>query len=266
MNTADDVTTRLLEIYGEEPTPAAGVIHVTAVWEDPDRELRALRICDRTPPSATDAFLLGVARARSDVIVTTGASLRAEPGLQHSLDGLRRPGAALSAWRRERMGRRDPPCSCILTASGQIDLRHRLFRDSPHTTVYTRPSAVDRLERKIAEAGLENVDLVADENSSLARAVAHLKDNCGFETVDIEAGPSAASTLYYRADGTGSNGDSGIVDELMLSQFEAGTPHAEVRGPALFNTNRLNESFSRSSQPYIGKEESGRWSFRRYLR
>jgi len=261
MNTATDVTTRLIEIYGEEPTPTAGVIHVTAVWEDPDRELRVLRICDRTPPSATDAFLLGVARARSDVIVTTGASLRAEPGLHHSLDGLRRPGAALNAWRRERMGRSEPPCSCVLTASGQIDLRHRLFRDSPHTTVYTRPSAVDRLERNIAEAGLENVELVADENSSLARAVAHLKENCGFETVDIEA-----ATLYDRVAGTGSDGESVIVEELMLSRFEAGPPHAEVRGPALFNTSRLNESFSRSSEPYIGKEESGRWSFRRYLR
>jgi riboflavin biosynthesis pyrimidine reductase len=261
MNSAAEVTERLIRIYGEEPTAPATVLHVTAVWEDEAGDLRALRICDETPVSATDAFVLGVARARAHVIVTTGASLRAEPGLHHGLDGLRRPGEALAAWRRERLGISEPPASCILTASGDIDLGHRLFARSPRTLIYTRPQAADRLRDGVRDAGLETVEIVTDDNSSLAAAIEYLRNSEGFATVGVEAGPSAAATLYAQP---GRN--ACLVDELMLSRYEAGPPSDAVRGPALFEAGRLERLFSRSSTPHAGDEENGTWTFRRFVR
>lgn len=261
MESAAEVSERLVRIYGEEPLDPSAVLHVTAVWQDETGDLRTLRIREETPVSTTDAFVLGVARARASVIVTTGASLRAEPGLHHGLDGLRRPGKALAAWRRERIGLSEPPASCVLTASGKIDLRHRLFALSPRTLIYTRPGAADRLRQTVRDEGLETVEVVSDANSSLAAAVEYLRIEEGFATVGIEAGPTAAATLYEHP---GPN--MCLVDELMLSRFEAGTPPDTVRGPALFEASRLEALFSRSSPPYAGSEESGTWIFQRFVR
>jgi riboflavin biosynthesis pyrimidine reductase len=260
MNTAADVREQLVQIYGEELAGPASVLHVTAVWEDEAGDLRALRICGATPVSSTDAFVLGVARARADVIVTTGASLRAEPGLHHGLDGLRRPGRALAAWRRERLGRPGPPASCVLTASGNVDLNHRLFRESLRTVIYTRPAAAERLARAVRDERIDTVEIVADENSSLAATVEYLRNEKEFATVSVEAGPSAAAPLYERT------GERCAVDELMLSRYEAGPPPDPARGPALFEASRLEALFSHSSTPYTRDEESGTWTFRRFVR
>ena len=122
---------------------------------------------------------------------------------------------------------------------------------------------IDSLDKKgLPKSALEVVEDIYDRAKSEKNSEQVLKS---FIFMILAAVLSIAVTPASWAE-TGSDGESGIVDELMLSRLEAGPPHTEVRGPALFNASRLNESFSRSSQPYIGKEESGRWSFRRYLR
>ena len=58
---------------------------MAAVGRDPDGEMVVLEINQSTPRSAHDRFALDLARARADVIVTTGAILRAEPRLAYEL-------------------------------------------------------------------------------------------------------------------------------------------------------------------------------------
>ena len=108
---------------------------------------------------------------------------------------------------------------------------------------------------------MDTVEIVADENSSLGAAVEYLRSEESFATVGIEAGPSAAATLYAQH---GRN--ACVVDELMLSRYEAGPPPDVVRGPTLFAASRLERLFSRSSTPHTGDEESGTWTFRRFVR
>ena len=83
-----EVDRRVAALYGEvDWRGARGVLQVAAVA---DRAWVAIAIGPAAPSSATDRFVLGFARARSDAIVTTGAILRAEPDLVHELSD--RPG------------------------------------------------------------------------------------------------------------------------------------------------------------------------------
>ena len=217
----DDCAQRIREIYGDDLLGPAGVVHVTSAWSAPDGRLFSLRIGPDTPHSATDSFALELARARADAIVTTGQILRDEPGLTNAL---RDP--ELGAWRRERLGKLEPPLTLVLSRGADLDRSHPLFAASE----------------------------VSVRNASLRDSLGWLRDERGIASVAIESGPSTARALYD---------EPLAVDELMLSICRTPLLPEGARGAELFDLSVLDRLFEQRSE-CTREEESGTWSFLRF--
>jgi riboflavin biosynthesis pyrimidine reductase len=231
-----------------------GVVHVAAIGESPRA---ALAIGPDAPRSAVDRFVLGFARARADVIVTTGAILRAEPDLIHRTAETPDEAAAWAHWRRERLGRVDAPRLCVLSASGAVDLAHPALRAGTRTIVWTTAAGRERL----GPVDLERVEVVvppadptgapsppdgadagadAPAQAALEAALRWLRGGAGpvgVGTIVIEAGPRATAGLYASAR------SARAVDELLLGIY-AGGRFPAVAGPTLPDTDRLAHCFS----------------------
>jgi len=159
----DRCARRIQEIYGSRLLEPAGVLHAMSVWRDPEGRLFILRVGPETPPSATDAFVLGLTRARVDAIVTTGQILRDEPGLTTELGD---PG--LVAWRRERLGKSESPLVVVLTRDESLDRSHPLFAAGE----------------------------VCVRHSGLREVLAWLRAERGIDSVAVEAGWSTTRSAY----------------------------------------------------------------------
>lgn len=156
----------LLEVPLEIPC----VFHVVALWQPPPgsslaRDLgpdrRVMHIRPTPPHSDTDTFVLGLARARAEAIITTGRILREEPNVRFEPQG---PWAgALHAWRRAQ-GLTTPPRIIVLSRTPL----------PPHPGL--DPSA-------------EHFP------TDLLPAIKTLQDQ-GVRRICVEAGPSTARALY----------------------------------------------------------------------
>ncbi len=248
---ADECSSLIKEIYGTDLTADRGVVQVTSVWAESVRSLKTLAIQEGTPHSPTDSFALSVARARADVILTTGKILRDEPQVTHELKAP--VSDALLEWRRERLGKAAPPVSAVLTSGRELDFEHPLFRSSTRTIVLTTDEAAERLA---GQAG-DSVEVVGRSWPGLRDAVTYLRENRGFGTVVIEAGPSTSRTLYE---------PPVAVDELMLSVFREPRLPSSARGSLFFSPQDLGLFFPMARSNHSLKEESGLWSFHRYRR
>ncbi len=252
------------------------------------------------PPSASDRFILGFARARADAIVTTGAILRAEPHLVHRYSDDDREDAAWRDWRAEQLGGREPPCLLILTRSGELPLAHPALTGRARTLVWTSPAGQARLGRAVGEfavvvgdRGGPHAALQGDRRAespsgaeALSAAYHWLRAELGAETVVVEAGARATQGLYEAGDGESTAAVQGAagsaprlarLDELLLSVYAGAVPTA-VAGPAFPSTELLARYFSRASHAPAGgsgaqprtrvrvEEPSGAWLFERYRR
>jgi riboflavin biosynthesis pyrimidine reductase len=252
MQDATGCAERIRTIYGADLAADAGVLHVVAVWSPPGASPRVIRIGAHSPRSPTDAFVLRLARARVDAIVTTGRNLRDEPGLTHRLGG---PHAeALAAWRSKVVGRNELPRSLVLTRGRDVDLDHPLFRTAHHPILFTGESAPASLD---AAAALRDIDLVRHPAPDARAAIAYLRAAHAARSISIEAGPSTALPLY----------DPPVaVDELMLSTFDEPDLPEEARGAAFPGIPWLRRLLPRTSSPWACEEASGHWTFRRLWR
>lgn len=250
LETARDVSQLLEELYGVDPAAAVGVVQVAAVWRS-SGSLRVLRIQEATPKSPLDFFLLNVARARAEAIVTTGKILRDEPDVQHGLAG---PGAAaLERWRRERVGLGAPPLLLILTSGRGLDLAHPALQATVRPLLYTSRESAAVLDRSAAGG---RVDIVGDSEPSVRRAIALLRSR-GYKAISIEAGPSTARQLYE---------PPLVIDEIALSCFLGPDLPPGVAGGELLTAEALDASFYPVAEPPARQEASGRWSFCLYRR
>jgi len=236
-----------------EMAATEGVIHVTAVGRTPDRGLEVIAIDDGAPRSSTDFFLLNLARARADAILTTGRILRAEPGVHHALQGTGEEPAQLAAWRREVLGKTSAPRSVVLTSGRDVDLSHRMFHGARPALVATGPAGAAALRRRTGEADFEIAEFPDPDLRSVVARLA--RDGCS--AISIEAGPSSNLDLYR---------PPLAVDEIMLSTWED-RPLPDRLGAGHF----LDEAGIDARLPLRGptawrQEESGRWSFRRQRR
>jgi riboflavin biosynthesis pyrimidine reductase len=255
------VAERVRRLYGQRGgdvggadslSDPAGVIHVAAVGREPDGELVVLEINQSTPKSTCDRFALDLARARADVIVTTGAILRAEPGLRYELASDRAD--ALHTWRMDQLGRPTPPLVVVLTGREDIDLDHPTLHGWAQPWIFTNVDCAralhGRLPRHVGLAGVPSPDLQTLVDWARRRFDAR--------TITIEAGPTTTRPLY-REDGPG------LVDELMLSVFEGTIPSA-ARGDRFVSERTLERMFARRYEGEVVEEESGPWRFVRLLR
>lgn len=255
VETGEDVTRWLEKIWGDRQIPRAGILHVTAVWRQPTGGYRTLNINDATPKSDHDLFMLGVARARADAIVTTGKILRAEPALNHDLPGSPRLAAALGQWRKRVLERRpDRPLVVILTSGRNLEPEHPAFHAWARPVIYTSKHAATNLREELAVAA---IDVVGSAQPDLRDAIAYLRSEAGCRTISIEAGPSTSGQLYE---------PPVLVDELMLSAYLGATVPDGVVGAPFLGPERLGDLFGRRSAEHHVTEPSGEWSFSRWRR
>jgi hypothetical protein len=242
------VRAQIEALYGDLSLEAdEGVVHVAAVWQTP-AGWQVLRINDSTPKSATDLFALALARARADVILTTGQILRDEPELRMDLPG--ELGPALARFRREVLGRPDPPWVALLTRRGDVDPDHPALHGWATPVIVTGPEGA----QAAAAAGVE---VVVQPQTSVATVVAWARDEREARTISIEAGPRAAAGLY---------GDPPQVDELMLSVFVGARVPEAAQGPGFVVADAAAVPLPPAGPAVCVAESSGPWIFRRFRR
>jgi hypothetical protein len=254
-------------LYGQDLREATGVIHVTSAWRPPGGGLESLAINDATPRSRSDEFVLALARARADALVTTGRILRKEPDLIHQAhdhqqedgrDAREDDGVVsardLGAWRREVLGRSKPTWTVVLTRGAGIDLDHPVLRGPAPRLLYTSDAAAAALAGAARTRGIR---LVGAAHPSLRGLLAWLRREGGCACVLVEAGASTSADLYCAPV---------EVDELLLSVCGAERVVARARGPALPADEDIAAAGLRLKSECTLVEESGPWSFRRYVR
>ena len=251
---AADCERRIRRLYGGPLPVHAGVLHVTSAWRSPDGTLPALEIGPDAPPSDHDLFVLNLARARCDAILTTGEILRRETSLTHEFQGPPERVGSLRDWRGSAAARPEAPWSVVLTSGRDIDLDHPLFGAAPRALVATSASGRRRLAEAAAARGIEVVGL---PRTGLREVTEFLRRERAVGSVCVEAGPTTANGLYTEPLG---------LDELMLSVFEEPGLNPAVAGAAVPDGERLSRCFRRESEPCEISEPSGRWSFRRLWR
>lgn len=247
-NEVSEVERALLALYGPRPLIAQGVVHVSSSVRAADGRLHVIRIGERSPASESDFFALNACRARADAILTTAKNLRAEPRLHHALQGAAARG--LARYRRERLGKADPPWCAIMTRSGDLPLAHAAFSDGTPKLVLTVPEAASSLQARLGSraevVGIERLD---------ARGAVQRLHTRGHALISVEAGPSTSGALYE---------PPSLVDELLLSIYDEPVDAALLGGAlpeaeALFRERSLVHALARV-------EESGRWRFERWQR
>ena len=233
-----DVSEHAARLFGQDPGPLEGVLHVVACWRAGPDALSVMKIGPEAPRSGDDFFSLNLARARAQAIVVTGKILREEPRLRYDLQGPGDLPAGLAAYRRA-LGLRAPPLLVVLTSGRGLDLGHPALSSWARPVIFTGVEAAARLAGSIRAVGVER--------PSLRAALGWLAAE-GIRGVSIEAGPSTAMGLY----------DPMAVDELALSVFEGDLP-AGVEGGAFLAPSRLAAVMSRA-----GGGASGAWAFSRW--
>lgn len=254
------VARRVAALYGHDLRDADGVIHVTSARRRPGGGLESLAINDSTPRSATDGFVLALARARADALVTTGRILREEPALTHAAQsgGTQEQSEGtegdLAAWRREVHGRSQPPITVVLTGGAALDLNHPALRGPQPRVIYTTESAANALA---GEARSRGIEVVGDAAPSLRGLLSYLERDRGCRTLLVEAGARTSSELYRSPP---------VVDELLLSICGAEVLDERARGPALPNESVIADAGLVLRSECRSEEQSGPWWFRRYRR
>ncbi len=246
------VSERVHRLYGDDAlNDPAGVVHVAAVGREPDGELVVLKINQSTPRSGHDRFALDLARARADVIVTTGAILRQEPSLQYELASDKAD--ALHAWRMDQLGRPTPPLVVVLTGREDIDFDHPTLHGWAQPWIFTNVDCARALHNRLPQ----HVGLAGVPSPDLETLIDWARRRFDARSITIEAGPTTTRPLYQEG--------PGLVDELMLSVFEGTIPTA-ARGGPFVSQQRLDETFARQHAGVPVEEDSGLWRFVRLLR
>lgn len=253
VRTTADVTALARELLGDDPARGRGVLHVASVFRGEDGVARVLRIGSGAPKSRHDAFLLALARARAEAIVTTGRILRDEPGVTHALFGAPSLVAALAAWRRERLVLALDPWLLVLSSGRSLDPAHPAFHAALRPLLFVPAAAATGLRERFAET---DVRVASVPEPSLRAGLEHLR-RLGARRISVEAGPTSARELYEAPF---------AVDELWLATYAGPPPPAAALGEPFVDDARLEAALPEASQPVEREETSGRWRFSRRTR
>jgi riboflavin biosynthesis pyrimidine reductase len=257
--TVADIGRRLDALYGEVDWAAeTGVLHVAAIAEG---SWRAIVPGKDAPDSETDRFVLGAARARADVIITTGAILSSEPALRHEPSEDASLNRALLGWRRETLGRIEEPLLIVLTASGDLPIAHPALEAASGGFVWTTPLGAARLRSSFGES-VGELGIIEDdtEEAAIRGAIRAALRRPGIATILVEAGPSATDPLYRE----GARNSDGIrCDELLLSRFE-GELVTAASGPAFISRESIDAYYAGRPSRLRIEDASGVWTICRY--
>ncbi len=227
----------------------AGVLHVVSTWSGAAGR-HVIRITPQSPKSDTDVFLLNLARARADVVLTTGRILREEPHLEYSLPPAWAPG--MIAWRERAMGRSTAPKVAVLTSGRDLNVDHPALHGWAPPVIVTSHDAARALRPRLPG----HVDVIGLKLPSAREAIACFAAS-GAKTISIEAGPSTARALYA---------EPSVVDELWMSEFLGSDLAHAFQGPIVFPGKPGGTSLNPIGPQPVRPEASGRWRFSRFRR
>ncbi len=252
VKTADEVTILGTELLGGDAARTTGVIQTLASWVDGSGTRVALRINAATPRSEADFFLLNLARARADAIVTTGAVLREESDVTHALQGPGQVPEALAAWRRRVVGLTEPAILLVLTSGRGLDPEHPAFRASVRPVLFVPEAAVAALEQDFSGRAQ-----VVGVPAPSGRTAVHWLQAEGCERITVEAGPSTSGPLYH---------PPCVIEELWRSTYLEHELMSDVIGPAVVPDDELEKLLPAKSGGATVQEPSGPWRFERHRR
>lgn len=241
------------QLFGADPADAGGVLQTSATWRDLAGARRVLLINDATPRSATDFFVLNLARARAEAILTTGRILRDEPTLQHALQGPAKLVTALRSFRHDLLGQNFAPWLLVLSSGRALDPAHPAFNSAGLRPLLLVP---DTAPRQLARDFAGTAEVLRDAQAGPRRAIALLRERA-VQRITVEAGPATARSLYEQP---------ALVDELWRSTCEAPALPAGVAGAAFLSDEELARALPHRSGGAVRREESGRWRFERFTR
>ena len=238
-------------LYGERNwRQLGGCIQVSAIAQV---SRNVIAIGPAAPRSTTDRFVLGFARARADVILTTGAILRAEPELRHRYAESEDEDRAWAAWRSAQLGRSEPPRLLVLSRSGDFPVDHAAFAGR-EGWLFTGQAAVE--EGVALPSGFEQAEGAATGDGPQA-ALDFVMETQPGATLSIEAGPTTAASFY------GNEVLPNRVDELLLSRFE-GALNPTAVGPPFVEAERIASALGVAVSEERVEDASGPWCFARY--
>lgn len=229
VRTAADVTALATWTFGRPFEPQPGVAHVVSVSSDAGA-LMVMRIRPETPRSPYDRFVLSLARARADAIVTTGRILREEPTLRHQLLGTDDARTALEAWGRDVRGHDNRRLSIVLTGGRGFPANHPMLSGPNRVVVMCPEPHTHLLRERLRDRPLE---ILGFEDLQLAAVIDTARERFGAQTVLLEAGPATVRPLY-----TSGN----APHELMLSEYLGVVPSG-VRGTRLVSRALLEDAY-----------------------
>lgn len=253
VRTPEDVAALGRALLGDDPARAGRVLHVASVWRDAGGVARVLRIGPHAPKSRHDAFLLALARARAEAIVSTGRILREEPALTHGLRGPPALRVALAAWRRERLVLAHDPFLLVLSSGRALDPMHPAFHARVRPLLFVPSAAAAEVRERFAST---DVRVASVPRPNVRLALDHLR-RLGARRITVEAGPTSARELYD---------EPARVDELWLATFAGAAPPGEAVGPAFVEDARLAAALPEASAPSERSEPDGPWRFERRRR
>ena len=246
---ADEVGAHGRALLGADPARCGGVVQPIATWLDREGGRYALRIRATTPRSENDFFLLNLARARSEAILTTGGILREEPNVTHALGGPGKLPEALAAWRRDTLGLREPPLLLVLSGGRGLDPEHPAFRASARPVLFVPEAAAPELESTFG--GIAEV--VGSPATGSREAIGWLRAE-GLRRITVEAGPTASRNLYS---------PPSLVDEVWRSTYLEHELLGEVIGPRVEDP--VASAILETTGAATMSEPSGDWRFERLV-
>ena len=249
VRTAEDVSILGTELLGVDPAVAGGCLQTVATWLDGTGTRVALRICEATPRSETDFFLLNLARARAEAIVTTGRTLREEADVTHALQGPALVPDALAEWRRNVLGLGEPPLLLVLSSGRGLEPDHPAFHAPLRPILFVPEAAAAPLR-----ARFEGSAAVEGRPRTGARQAVEWLRAQGATRITVEAGPSASAALYE---------EPCLADELWRSTYLEHELLSEVVGPALVPDAHLDGLLPVRTGGETVREPSGPWRFER---
>jgi riboflavin biosynthesis pyrimidine reductase len=249
-------------LYGEvDWLRARGILHVMAIIGQGDS---VIAMGPTAPRSATDRFILGLARARSELVLTSGAILRSEANLEHRYAEDAETNASFVRWRRKTLGLEEAPALLIISKSGELPNDHPALHFARAGMVWTSKVGRERLGPSLGRLSVEaGITGRGDaEPAKLAETLGGLlrtaRSRFRARTILIEAGPGI-STEFYRSPQVGCP----RLNELLLSRFE-GNIEAAAIGPSFESISGIREFFPEAPRRLRVEEPSGAWVFERY--
>src|SRR5207247_948530 len=148
-------------------------------------------------------FVMGLLRACADAVLIGSGTLRGSPRSLWTAERVFPPAAASFAELRERLQLGPTPALALVTASGEIDVRHPALEEG--ALVLTTAHGASRLDGRLPPAS-ELVELDGVREVDMRAAVALLRVR-GHRRILSEAGPTVHGSLLAAR----------VLDELFLT-------------------------------------------------